>query len=165
MLVDLLSVVLLGVLLTVVVNLSAWYGIGGSLAGNTVGEAVFSAWLPAALLLALPSLAPGGATFGQRAVRLHRVAPDGGRPGVRVLPALLCGGFGYYVLSGLDDLVPVAGALSLVLLVVSAVLAWRPRSHPGLSGVVSGLRVVDARATAQLSRRPRAPRPADRTAR
>lgn len=35
------------------------------------------------------------------------------------------------------------------------VLAWRPRSHRGLSGLVSGLRVVDARAP--LSEEPSTP--------
>ncbi|MCT2582082.1 VanZ family protein [Actinophytocola gossypii] len=146
MLVDLVSVFLLGALMSVAANLLTWYTTGGYLNDNRVAGTVLTTWLPAVLLLVLPSLAPAGATFGQRAVRLHRTGPDGGRAGVRVLPALLTGTFGYYVLAGLDGWVPAAGTLSLVLLVAGGVLAWRPRSHPGLSGVVSGLRVVDARA-------------------
>jgi glycopeptide antibiotics resistance protein len=151
MVVDLITVYLLGIFLTVVVNLTAWYILGHLPASNTLVTAVLTAWLPATLLLVLPSLFPAGATFGQRAVRLHRTRPDGRRAGPLVVPALLLGGFGYYVLSGLDDFAPGAGLLSLALLVASAVLAWRPRSHRGLSGLASGLVVTDARATRDRS--------------
>jgi glycopeptide antibiotics resistance protein len=142
MLVDLLAVALLGMAVNVAVSLTAWYALERE-PGS--GGPVLSVWLPAVLLLALPSFAPSGATFGQRAVRLRRTRPDGGRPGLRVVPALLTGTFGYYVLTSLDEYVPGAGLMAFALLVASAVLAWRPRSHRGLSGLASGLMVVDTR--------------------
>lgn len=135
MLVDLVAVFLLGGVLATVVTLLT--------PTSAVVDATFAAWLPATLLLLLPGL--GGATFGQRAVRLRRTGRDGGRPGPRVVLALLFGGFGYWVLSGLDHLVPLAGTLSLLLLLASGVFAWRPRSHRGLSGLLSGLYVTDSR--------------------
>jgi hypothetical protein len=147
MVVDLLAVGLLGMAITVGVTLTAWYTLGREPVFGPGATAVLSAWLPAVLLLALPSLAPAAATFGQRAVRLRRTRPDGGHPGLRVVPALLAGCFGYYALTGLKDFVSGADTLSTLLLVASAVLAWRPRSHRGLSGLVSGLVMTDARAT------------------
>jgi glycopeptide antibiotics resistance protein len=145
MVVDLLAVGLLGIAITVGVSLTAWYALGREPVLGPAASAVLSVWVPAALLLALPSLAPAGATFGQRAVRLRRTGPDGRHPGPRIVPALLLGGFGYFVLTGLDDVVPGASTLSFALLVVSGTMAWRPRSHRGLSGVVSGVLVADAR--------------------
>jgi glycopeptide antibiotics resistance protein len=149
MLVDLLAVTLLGMAITVAVSLTAWYALGRELDSGPVTRAMLSAWLPAVLLLALPSFAPAGATFGQRAVRLRRIRPDGRHPGVQVVPALLTGTFGYYLLTSLDEFVPGTGLLAFVLLVASAVLAWRPRSHRGLSGLASGLVVVDSRTARQ----------------
>ena len=151
MVVDLLAVWLLGTTIHAAVTLTAWYGLGVEPVTDTVTSAVLTSWLPAVLLLALPSFAPAGATFGQRAVRLRRCRPDGGRPGVRVVPALLVGCFGYYVLTSIGDVVPGASALAFALLVASPVLAWRPRSHRGLSGLVSGLVMVDAREGAVAS--------------
>ena len=145
MVVDLFAVALLGMASTVAVSLTAWYALGHEPELGPVARAALSTWLPAVLLLALPSLAPAGATFGQRAVRLRRTRPDGRPPGLRVVPALLVGTFGYYVLTSVEEFVPGAGLLSLALLVASAVLAWRPRSHRGLSGLASGLLVVDTR--------------------
>jgi len=146
MLVDLLAVALLGMAGTVAVTLTGWYALGREPELDSVTRAVLSVWLPAVLLLALPSFAPAGATFGQRAVRLRRARPDGRHPGLRVVPALLVGTFGYYVLTGLEEFAAGVDLLSLALLVASAVLAWRPRSHRGLSGLASGLMVVDTRA-------------------
>lgn len=134
MAVDLVAVTLLGGVASVAVLL---------VTGDRVDNPVLNPWLPAGLLLVLPSLGSHAATLGQRAVRLRRVRADGGRPGVLLVPALLSGGFGYFVLSGLGGTV---GAWSGLLLFVSLTLAWRPRSHRGLSGLVSGLYVVDARA-------------------
>jgi glycopeptide antibiotics resistance protein len=141
MLVDLVAVTLLGGVLAVVADLVA-----------DVDSRVVDTWVPAVLLLALPSFGPGGATLGQRAVRLERVRADGGAPGLRVLPALAGGTFGYVALSALGE---PAGSWSGLLLLVCGVLAWRPRSHRGLSGLVSGLHVVDARAP--LTEEPSAP--------
>lgn len=147
MLVDLVAVFVLGGFIGTTVNLLAHYALDGEPVTNPVAVATLTAWSPAVLLLALPSLGPAGATLGQRAVRLRRVRPDGSRAGIRVVPALLSGGFGYYALSGLGGLVPAASTVSSVMVVVCAVLAWRPRSHRGLSGLVAGLVVVDARST------------------
>lgn len=131
MLVDLVSVTLLGGVLAVAADV---------LAG--VDSHIVTPWVPAVLLLVVPSLGSNGATLGQRAVRLKRVRADGGRAGILVLPALAGGTFGYFVLSGLGD---DASAWSGLMLLVCGILAWRPRSHRGLSGLVSGLYVVDAR--------------------
>ncbi|MFI7672693.1 VanZ family protein [Actinophytocola sp. NPDC049390] len=132
MLVDVVAVTLLGGVLAVVADLVAG-----------VDSHLINPWVPAVLLLVLPSLGAGGATLGQRAVRLKRVRADGGPPGVLVLPALAGGTFGYFVLSGLGD---DASSWAGLMLLVCGILAWRPRSHRGLSGLVSGLYVVDARA-------------------
>jgi glycopeptide antibiotics resistance protein len=145
MLVDLLGVALFGMATVVAVSLAGWYLLGHEPVLGRVTTAVLTTWLPAVLLLVLPSLAPAGATFGQRAVRLHRTRPDGGRPGPRVVPALLAGCAGYYALNGLGDWLPGAGLLAAVLLVGNGITAWRPRSHRGLSGLVSGLVMTDAR--------------------
>lgn len=135
MLVDLVAVFLLGGVLATVTGLLA----DAPVAVN----AAVSTWVPATLLLFLPGL--GGATLGQRAVRLRRTRRDGTPPGPRLVLALLFGGFGYWVLSGLGQLIPIAGTLSGLLLFASGVLAWRPRSHRGLSGLLSGLHITDAR--------------------
>lgn len=131
MLVDLVAVTMLGVVLSVVVTLV-----------SDADPAMLSPWLPAVLLLVVPSLGSQGATLGQRAVRLRRVRADGGHPGVLLVPALAFGGFGYFILSGLGDTV---STWTNLMLLASFVLAWRPRSHRGLSGLVSGLYLVDAR--------------------
>lgn len=130
MLVDLVAVTLLSGVLAVAAELAG------------VDSHLLSPWVPAVLLLVLPSLGPHGATLGQRAVRLKRVRADGERPGILVLPALAGGTFGYVVLSGLGG---DAGSWSGLMLLACGILAWRPRSHRGLSGLVSGLYVVDAR--------------------
>jgi uncharacterized RDD family membrane protein YckC len=134
MVVDLVAVTMLGVVISVVVTLVS--------DGDAADPALLSSWLPAVLLLALPSLGSQGATLGQRAVRLRRVRADGRHPGLLLVPALAFGGFGYFVLSGLGDTV---STWTNLMLLASFVLAWRPRSHRGLSGLVSGLYVVDAR--------------------
>jgi hypothetical protein len=90
----------------------------------------------------VPAFGANGATLGQRAVRLRRVRADGGRAGLLVLPALAGGTFGYFALSGLGG---DASSWSGLMLLACGILAWRPRSHRGLSGLVSGLYVVDAR--------------------
>lgn len=131
MVVDLVAVTMLGVVISVVVTLV-----------SDTNSVWLSTWLPAVLLLALPSLGSQGATLGQRAVRLRRVRADGRHPGLLLVPALAFGGFGYFVLSGLGDTV---STWTNLMLLASFVLAWRPRSHRGLSGLVSGLYVVDAR--------------------
>jgi hypothetical protein len=147
MLVDLVAVFLLGGVLATALHLAVRYGLGAQLAEQPWGALADSAlnpWLPAVLLLALPSLGADGATLGQHAVRLRRTRADGTRAGARIVPALLFGGFGYFVLVGLDPFVPAAGGLSNLLLPACLLLAL-PRSHRGLSGLVSGLTVTDSR--------------------
>ncbi|GAA1198298.1 VanZ family protein [Pseudonocardia alaniniphila] len=148
MLVDAVSVFLLGACLTTALIIVAEYGFGVRVDAQPWGPLVssaLSAWLPAALLLAVPSFGEGGATLGQRAVRLRRIRADGARPGRQVVPALLCGGFGYFLLSGLGSIVPAASQLSGFLLTACVLGAWRSRSHRGLSGLASGLLVIDSR--------------------
>jgi glycopeptide antibiotics resistance protein len=147
MLVDLVAVFLLGGVLATTLDLVVQYGLGIRVAEQQWGALANSAlnpWLPAVLLLALPSLGADGATLGQHAVRLRRTRPDGTRPGARIVPALLSGGFGYCLLIGLAPFVPAAGGLANLLLPACLVLAL-PRPHRGLSGLVSGLTVTDSR--------------------
>ncbi|MFB9904280.1 VanZ family protein [Allokutzneria oryzae] len=149
MLVDLVSVVVFGGVLGIAANLVGRYGFGIWLVEQPWGmtlQIVLSTWLPAVLLLAAPSLSASGATVGQRAVRLRRVRPDGSPAGARVVVALLFGCFGYSTLTGLDHFLPGMEELAQLLLFGALVFAWRPRSHPGLSGLVAGLTVVDDRA-------------------
>jgi glycopeptide antibiotics resistance protein len=151
MLVDAVSVFLLGASLATALTAVAEYGFDVRVDAQPWGPLVssaLSAWLPAVLLLAVPSFGEGGATVGQRAVRLRRIRADGARPGRQVIRALLCGGFGYFLLSGLGSIVPAASQLSGFLLVACVLVAWRSRSHRGLSGLASGLLVIDSRTQA-----------------
>ncbi|WP_030429635.1 VanZ family protein, partial [Allokutzneria albata] len=149
MLVDLVSVTVLGGALATTANLVAHFGFGVWLNQASWAQpliTVLGTWIPAVLLLAVPALT-GGATVGQRAVRLRRTRADGSAPGARMVVALLFGTFGYVALSSMGRTVPAAESLAQLLLFGALVCAWRPRSHPGLSGLVSGLVVVDSRAT------------------
>lgn len=147
MLVDLASAVLLGeVLVAVAAAVTALFG-GPHLwegPSQPVVTAVLGSWVPAVLLFAVP-MATNGATFGQQAVRLRRVRRDGGRPCGRAVPALLFGTFGYCTLGGLDAFVPSASSFAALLLFVSPFVAWLSRGHRGLSSVVAGLEMTDAR--------------------
>jgi glycopeptide antibiotics resistance protein len=148
MLLDLVSVYLLGGFLTAVYSGVAAYALHVDVERqpwHAAVIAVLGAWLPAVVLLVLPALGADGATAGQHAVRLRRVRPDGTPPGARVLVAALTGCGGYFLLDGLGEVGLATGTLTTLLLTASAVLAWRPRSHRGLSGWVAGLLVVDAR--------------------
>ncbi|GAA0607529.1 hypothetical protein GCM10009534_47830 [Kribbella sandramycini] len=149
MLVDLIAVTAFGAILGVFVTLlvrgafDVW--IDDTPGGKLLGV-VLTTWLPALLLLALPSLSPRQATIGQMSVRLRRARPDGRPAGPKMILALLFGSFGYFMLFGLSRYVPVAESLYQLYPVAALILAWRPRGHPGLSGVVSGLTIVDDRA-------------------
>jgi glycopeptide antibiotics resistance protein len=163
MLVDLVGVFLLGGVLATALDLIVRYGFDVRVAEQPWGALANSAlnpWLPAVLLLALPSLGADGATLGQHAVRLRRTRPDGTRPGARIVPALLFGGFGYCLLVGLGPFVSAAGGLANLLPPACLVLAL-PRPHRGLSGLVSGLIVTDSRRRGKRpARSGRASRPA-----
>ncbi|HET6501975.1 MAG TPA: VanZ family protein [Amycolatopsis sp.] len=147
MLVDFVSVFLLGGFCTAAGSLVERY-LGGQPAGQALSpfaNCVLGAWLPALLLLAVPSFGGDGATLGQRAVRLRRIRADGTRSGRRIVPALLAGGFGYWLLFGAGRVVPVANLGAGLLLIACLVFARRPSHHRGLSGVVSQLSIVDSR--------------------
>lgn len=147
MLVDLVSVGLLGgVLVAVPTAIALLAGSTGDPLGGPL-TVVLSSWVPAVVLLAVPMLfGSGDATLGQQAVRLRWTAPDGaGRPGGRKAIALVTGAFGYFVLSGLGTWVPLASFLAGVLLFVTPIAAWRSRGHRGLAGRCASLVIVDSR--------------------
>ncbi len=140
MAVDLLSVVLLGTTFGIVTI---------ALAGepDTVVSALTTTLLPALLLLFVIPLAGNGATFGQRVVLLRPIGPPGGKPAVwRMVVRFLAGSGGYFTLLTLASAVNGGfEPLANLLFFVSGILAIRPQGHKGLSGLVAGLEVVDAR--------------------
>ncbi|KZB88663.1 VanZ family protein [Amycolatopsis regifaucium] len=143
MAVDVVSVVLLGTTVGLVTTL---------LVGQpgTVVTALIGTLLPAMLLLLVVPLAGNGATFGQRVVLLRPVGPDGGKPaGWRTLVRFLAGSGGYFTLLTLASVVNGGfEPLANLLFFASGMLAIRPQDHQGLSGILAGLRVVDARTIA-----------------
>ncbi|MBC6450280.1 VanZ family protein [Actinokineospora xionganensis] len=140
MLLDLLAVVTLGGLLQVATVVSLEL-----LERPTPPSWVLGTAVPVAIVLLLVPLLGDGATLGQRAVLLRPVGPDGGKPSVgRMLVRFLVGSGGYFILSA-----TAWSGLGTLLLLVNGVMAWRPRDHRGLSGVIAGLRVVDTRAGAE----------------
>jgi glycopeptide antibiotics resistance protein len=157
MLLDLIGVTLAGVALVVVAS-AVEYLLSNNrslavLDAHPVRDAVLGEWLPAVVLLLLVPLFGTGATPGQRAVRLR---PERFAPG-RALIRFLTGSGGYFLVSGLETATGSTswqGLLSLWLL-ASLIGAWRTKGHRGLSGVCSGLRVVDSR---EVSREPVAAR-------
>ncbi len=155
MLLDLVSVYLLGALLVTVTRLTAYLVFGvdpNSQVWQEGIDVVLGVWLPALVLLFVPSMR--GATVGQNAVRLRRVRADGERPGARGLLAALFGGGGYFVLTGLNTMdSSLFGPAPALIALLSFILIW-PRAHRGLSGYVAGLYIVDSRGGAN---RPSAP--------
>ncbi|CRK60323.1 membrane protein, putative [Alloactinosynnema sp. L-07] len=138
MAVDLVSVALLGATFQVVYNIVAV-----DLLIETVPDQhrLLTIAAPVALLLVLVPMLGNGGTFGQRVVLLRPVGPDGGKPGLgRMLARFAAGSGGFFVLEFFG-----VSLLGFLLLAVSGVMAWRPKDHRGLSGVVAGLRVVDSR--------------------
>lgn len=140
MAVDVVSVVLLGTTVGIVTTL---------LAGepNTVVTALIGTFLPALLLLFVVPIAGNGASFGQRVVLLRPAGPDGGKPAPwRMAVRFLAGSGGYFTLLTLAS---VANSgfepLANLLFFASGILAFRPEGHQGLSGLIAGLRIADAR--------------------
>ncbi|SFB06977.1 Glycopeptide antibiotics resistance protein [Amycolatopsis marina] len=143
MMLDLLSVALLGWTAQVVIRTIGIYGYGKPFDWNA--SPAIGTLLPAVLLLLLVPLFGDGGTFGQRVVLLAPVDPGGSKPSVlRILVRFLTGTGGFFVLVFLD-----ATAAGAVLAVVSVVLVWRTGDHRGLSGLVTGTRFVDVRAGAR----------------
>ncbi|MEV7552252.1 VanZ family protein [Amycolatopsis sp. NPDC089917] len=140
MAVDVVSVVLLGTTAGIVTTL---------LAGepNTVVTALIGTLIPALLLLFAIPLAGNGASFGQRVVLLRPAGPDGGKPALwRMIVRFLTGSGGYFTLLTLASAVNGGfEPLANLLFFVSGILAIRPQGHQGLSGLLAGLRMVDAR--------------------
>lgn len=144
MLVDVVSVLVLGTAL----------GIGWGLAGHLIdgreiaAPALVSTWFPAAVLLWLPPLVGSGASLGQRAMWLEpRWRSASGELVRGSLPrrALrgFCGAAGWGLLSALNGT-----GLALVIFVAVTVLAVPfSRGHRGLSYILTGAELVDARVT------------------
>jgi glycopeptide antibiotics resistance protein len=153
MAVDLLSVMLLGSLIGIpyalLVGLNNVSPVESVLLGN---------YVPALVLLYVVPLFGNGATFGQRVVLLRPVGPDGGKPAVwRMTVRFLVGSGGYFLLQGLSLLIDKHfDDVSSLLLLVSAITAFRPRGHRGLSGIIAGLQIVDSRVDAPTVILPRA---------
>ncbi|WP_414938780.1 VanZ family protein [Amycolatopsis sp. cmx-11-51] len=141
MAVDLVSVVLLGTTVGIVTTLVAGEP-------NTVVTALISTLLPAVLLLFVIPVSGNGASFGQRVVLLRPAGPDGGKPALwRMIVRFLAGSGGYFTLLTLASAVNGGfEPLANLLFFVSGILAIRPQGHQGLSGLIAGLEVVDARA-------------------
>ena len=160
MLLDVVAVYTLGGFLAIGVNAIAIYGFGVDMdkqSWSTAVDQVLGLWIPVLTLLVLPSLTPTCATAGQRAVRLRRVRADSQPVGLRVIPALLFGSTGYFVVFSLNGQVTGLGGIAFLLIAGNLVLAF-PKAHRGLSGVLSGLYIADSRASATDI--PAAPTPA-----
>ncbi|MFD1051489.1 hypothetical protein ACFQ1S_41060, partial [Kibdelosporangium lantanae] len=68
-----------------------------------------------------------------------------GQPaGPRVIPALLFGSTGYFIVFSLNGHVTGLGGVAFLLVAGNLVLAF-PKAHRGLSGVLSGLYMADSR--------------------
>ncbi|MFI5734859.1 VanZ family protein [Kribbella sp. NPDC051587] len=148
MVVDFVAVTAFGGTFAILTNL-VYHGVtGGWLDGGAGGRLVnltLTTWLPVILLLALPALSRRQATIGQLAVRLRRVRPGGGPARGRMVVALFCGTFGYFVFYSLGDYVPALERLAQLLPLATFVLVVFRKDRAGLSGLVSGLRLEDDR--------------------
>ncbi len=110
-------------------------------------------WLPVLVLFVAVPLFGGGASLGQRIVRLAPRTRSGRRPWpAHGLARCLCGTGGYAVLVALantSDIGPVsrvAGAVSWLLVLVSGLALFTTEGRRGLSGALTGMRFLDARA-------------------
>lgn len=150
MLTDVVSVLVLGfVLWAAVFAVRSVVAQGGPATPPPWQHALFAEVLPALVLLLLVPAMGRGATVGQHATRVRPVRPDGLPPTkVQICVRFLSGSGIFFLLRGGDDVLPGGelGSLARLLGITSLVLAWRSRGHRGLSGAVTGLGVVDARA-------------------
>ncbi|GAB3889702.1 hypothetical protein GCM10029964_059910 [Kibdelosporangium lantanae] len=147
MLLDVVGVYTLGGFLALGSNALVIYGFSVDMdkqPWSTAVDQVLGLWIPVLVLLVLPSLTPTCATAGQRAVRLRRVRADGQPAGPRVIPALLFGSTGYFIVFSLNGHVTGLGGVAFLLVAGNLVLAF-PKAHRGLSGVLSGLYMADSR--------------------
>ncbi|MGW4485802.1 VanZ family protein [Amycolatopsis sp. NPDC004368] len=148
MLLDLIAVTLLGVALNVAVVAIQLLRDSHSLRGpgDPVLNAVLGEWVPALVLLLVVPLAGNGATPGQRAVLLTEVTKDDEKPSaLRMVIRFVIGSGGYFVALGIATATASPSTFTGLWLLLSGVFAIFTRGHRGLSGLVSGLRVADAR--------------------
>jgi len=136
--VDLISVLILGAVVNGATNVVRWYVLDLDVARWTDGYLVV-----AAMLLLLVPLFGNGCTAGQRLVDLRAVGRRGGKPSWWRLGVRFCFGLGGFLVW------PAAGVPAVLLpffMLVTLVMVFWPRDHRGLSGLVSGVRLVDSRA-------------------
>lgn len=109
------------------------------------------AWLVAgAVVFVLPAFSKLGASLGQRMVWLTPVAPEGAGRGRLVVRSLVSGGL--YATLEAASLVEsggsgggIAGTLAGAVLLTTLIAVAFTKDRRGLSGLVSGTRIVDAR--------------------
>lgn len=107
-------------------------------------------WFGPSVMLLLATLLSGGTSLGQRAVQL-RVVTSSGRPSTapRTLLRWAVGLGGFAVIQGLVHASPrpeLGAPLAAVWCAAHALGALRSGPHHGITGVIAGLRVQDARA-------------------
>jgi len=145
MVVDFVAVTAFGGTLAILVNL-VYTAVTGEWIEDGVVNLVLTTWLPVVLLLVLPALSRRQATIGQLAVRLRRVRPDGGPVRGRMVVALLTGTAGYLIYYSLADYVAAFQSLAQLLPLATFIIVLARKDRAGLSGLVSGLQIVDDRA-------------------
>lgn len=144
MAVDLLSVQLVGVGLTLGVR-AALYFTGRDYEAHTVLVQVVGT-VVAAVVFGLLVPAASGATLGQHLVYLRPVRADAAAPGWHQWVLRFLGGLGCYAVLALpeDAGIPGTGQISFAWVALSAVVVLFVSTR-GISGYVSGLVVVDSR--------------------
>ncbi|MFI5611097.1 VanZ family protein [Amycolatopsis sp. NPDC051903] len=152
MLLDLIAVTLLGVALNVLVRAIEYLrdpqGLNAVLSngGTPLLDATLGEWLPAVVLLLFVPLAGTGATVGQRAVLLTVVTKDDDKPSVlQMLVRFVFGSGGYFIAVGISTASGQETSFTGLWILVSGLFAIFTRTHRGLTGLVTGLRVADVR--------------------
>ncbi|WP_328603729.1 VanZ family protein [Amycolatopsis sp. NBC_00345] len=150
MVLDLVGVTVLGAALVVCVRAVEYLNDPAQLTGqgHPLLDAALGTWLPAVVLLLVVPLAGNGATVGQRAVLLTMVNARGEKPSaVASVVRFLVGSGGYFVLAGLATATGQPSTLTTWWLVLNVLFVFFTRGHRGLTGLITGLSVTDARPT------------------